>query len=131
MNNLKFRVWDKKLQIFGTVSNIDLEFEEVTFYIDDEEELDTYEFFKNVEIMQSTGLKDKNGKEIFEGDIVAGKFYFAGVGYFDTGEREVIVRNKPVLWEDGKFLCSGFDLSEMNERIEVIGNIYENKELLK
>ena len=111
MNNLKFRVWDKKLQIFGTVSNIDLEFEEVTFYIDDEEELDTYEFFKNVEIMQSTGLK--------------------GVGYFDTGEREVIVRNKPVLWEDGKFLCSGFDLSEMNERIEVIGNIYENKELLK
>lgn len=41
MNNLKFRVWDKKLQIFGTVSNIDLEFEEVTFYIDDDEELET------------------------------------------------------------------------------------------
>ena len=131
MNNLKFRVWDKKLQITGTVSNIDFEYEEVTFCIDDEEELETCQPFEDVELMQSTGLFDKNGVEIFEGDIVVGKFYFAGVGYFDTGEREVIVRNKPVLWEDGKFLCSGFDLSEMNECIKVIGNIYENKELLR
>ena len=131
MNNLKFRAWDKKLQILGTVSNIDFEFEEVTFYIDDEEELDTCQPFEDVVLMQSTGLKDKNGVEIFEGDIVVGKFYFAGVGYFDTGEREVIVRNKPVLWEDGKFLCSGFDLSEMNECIKVIGNIYKNKKLIE
>ena len=131
MDNLKFRVWDKKLQITGTVSNIDFEYEEVTFCIDDEEELETCQPFEDVELMQSTGLFDKNGVEIFEGDIVVGKFYFAGVGYFDTGEREVIVRNKPVLWEDGKFLCSGFDLSEMNECIKVIGNIYENKELLR
>lgn len=131
MNNFKFRVWDKKLQILETVSNIDLEFEEVTFYIDDDKDLETCRQFEDVEIMQSTGLLDKNGKEIFEGDIVSGEFYFAGVGYFDTGERDVVVKDKPILWEDGKFVCCGFDLSEMNENIEVIGNIYENKELLE
>lgn len=88
MNNLKFRVWDKKLQILGTVSNIDFEFEEVTFYIDDEEELDTYEFFKNVEIMQSTGLKDRNGVEIFEGDIVNCGYLFTGSPFDELDEYE-------------------------------------------
>lgn len=131
MNNLKFRVWDKKLQITGTVSNIDFEYEEVTFYIDDEEELETCQPFEDVVLMQSTGLYDKNGVEIFEGDIVKGEFYFAGVGYFDTGERDVIVKDKPVLWEDGKFVCCGFDLSKMNEEVEIIGNIYEDKELIE
>lgn len=129
MNNLNFRVWDKKLKLLGNVSYIDFESKHLMYYFDEETEL--YANFQDVEIMQSTGLFDKNGVEIYEGDIVAGKFYFAGVGYFDTGEREVIVRNKPVLWEGGKFVCCGFDLSEMNECIKVIGNIYKNKELLR
>ena len=130
MNNLKFRVWDKKLKLLGNVSYIDFKSKKMIYH-NHNGLFNYYVNFEDVEIMQSTGLFDKNGKEIFEGDIVVGKFYFAGVGYFDTGEREVIVRNKPVLWEDGKFLCSGFDLSEMNECIKVIGNIYKNKELLR
>lgn len=129
MNNLKFKAWDKKLKLLGDVSNIDFDIKSLIYFSDKNAEF--YANFEDAEIMQSTGLFDKNGKEIFEGDIVVGKFYFAGVGYFDTGERDVIVRNKPVLWEDGKFLCSGFDLSEMNECIKVIGNIYKNKELLR
>lgn len=71
MNNLKFRVWDKKLQISGTVSNIDFEYEEVTFYIDDEEELETCQPFEDVVLMQSTGLKDKNGVEFEAGQKIA------------------------------------------------------------
>lgn len=136
MNNLKFRVWDKRLQIFGTVSNIDFEFEEVTFYIDDEEGLETCQPFEDVEIMQSTGLKDKNGKEIFEGDIVNCGYLFTGSPF---EEEDYYTEDIGVV----KFVNCGFnikfkndtnlfiDVMESCEDIEVIGNIYENKELLK
>ncbi|WP_461467073.1 YopX family protein [Parvimonas micra] len=144
MNNLKFRAWDKKLQILGTVSDIDFEFEEVTFYIDDEEELDTCQPFEDVEIMQSTGLFDKNGVEIFEGDIVE----FPELYDFYDFEEGVTVNVASVVkkgsyitldnfvYEDGiteteldNHECTFDDLDFKN--FEVIGNIYEDKELLE
>lgn len=144
MNNLKFRVWNKKLQIFGTVSNIDFEFEEVTFYIDDEEELETCQPFEDVEIMQSTGLFDKNGVEIFEGDIVE----FPELYDFYDFEEGVTVNVASVVkkgsyitldnfvYEDGiteteldNHECTFDDLDFKN--FEVIGNIYEDKELIE
>lgn len=128
MNNLKFRVWDKKLQIFGTLSNIDFEFEEVTFYIDDEEELDTCQPFEDVELMQSTELFDKNGKEIFEGDIVQyldGEYSFVGV--VENSAFGIYAKNK---YDNYSFE----DFADENTKeadVVVIGNIYENKELLE
>ena len=71
-----------------------------------------------LEIMQFTGVRDKLGKEIYEGDIV--RLYFKGRGY------EVHVVEffsgifKPLDWIDNEDFI----------RIEVIGNIYENPELL-
>lgn len=136
MNNLKFRVWDKKLQILGTVSNIDLEFEEVTFYIDDDEELDTCQPLKDVELMQSTGFHDKNGVEIFEGDIINSGYFFKGSPFEEDDEYE---EEKGVV----TFFNCGFNIEFKNhinlfidiilscEDLEVIGNIYENKELLE
>ena len=123
MNNLKFRAWDKKIQILGTVSNIDFEYEEVTFYIDDEEELDTCQPLKDVEIMQSTGLFDKNGKEIYEGDVVTGVF---------LENHEVVWREIRGCWLIQPLRTIGFiDLAKFNRKLEVIGNIYEDKELLE
>lgn len=128
MNNLKFRAWDKKLQILGTVSNIDFEFEEVTFYIDDEEELDTCQPFKDVELMQSTGLKDKNGKEIFEGDIVEhldGEYSF--VGFVKNSIFGIYVKDE---YDNYRFE----DFADENTKeadVVILGNIYENKELLE
>lgn len=128
MNNLKFRAWDKKLQILGTVSNIDFDFEEVTFYIDDEEELDVSQTFKDVEIMQSTGLFDKNGVEIFEGDIVQyldGEYSFVGVVEYSAFG--IFAKNK---YDNYNFE----DFADENTKkadVVVIGNIYENKELLR
>lgn len=124
MNNLKFRVWDKKLQIIGTVSNIDFEYEEVTFYIDDEEELETCQPFEDVVLMQSTGLFDKNGKEIFEGDIVRNT-HTGSVGrvhwcVHNTGFFYYVEKDK-----------KDYTVFRAKYNLEVIGNIYENKEKIE
>ncbi|MBF1053691.1 MAG: hypothetical protein HXL14_02285 [Parvimonas sp.] len=148
MNNLRFRVWDKKLQKFGTVSNIDLEFEEVTFYTDDEEGLEICQPFEDVEIMQSTGLFDKNGKEIFIGDIVKFPDLY-GFYDFEGGLTSVDGLNVASVVKKGNCITldnfagkDGFTERELEnyectfddldfKNFEVIGNIYENKELLE
>ena len=88
------------------------------------------------ELMQYTGLKDKNGKEIYEGDII--RFYFdADNGYSDTSEdgdfTEMI---DTVGFSKGAFMfvnnvvnASALARSH-NKHSEIIGNIYENPELL-
>ena len=127
MNNLKFRVWDKKLQITGTVSNIDLEYEEVTFYIDDEEELETCQSFEDVVLMQSTGLFDKSGIEIFEGDILTDEGNFEN-DYWDyaTIEFDKTDYTYYIHWK-GEEVCE--NITDCY-KYTVTGNIYENKELL-
>jgi len=71
-------------------------------------------------LMQYTGLKDKNGKEIYEGDIVRHAT--------DEGVYKVI-------FEDGGFYVKNlfeYDFQTINEYpLEVIGNIFEDKHLLK
>jgi uncharacterized phage protein (TIGR01671 family) len=71
-------------------------------------------------ISQYTGLKDKKGKEIYEGDILRGEFY----GYpFDCIETFTVKWHKA----DAGFLANYFN----NAKCEVIGNIFDNPELLE
>ena len=109
MREIKFRSFDLDRKI--------MDFFDLDTY--DEETNDVYGT-----IQQYTGLKDKNGKEIYEGDVIKYNFY---------GE-EYITLN--VIFSAGCFEVDGAwysnCLSELvSSEIEIIGNIYENTELLK
>ena len=81
--------------------------------------------FDDIELMQSTGLHDKNGKEIFEGDIVK----MAKDVYSDPTYYEVIRhRGGAYRLESNQHGC---ELWLRHTICEVIGNIYENPELLE
>ena len=94
------------------------------------------QFIDENTIGQYTGLKDENGKEIYEGDIIEFS-YDMFVGNFDT----FIAKGK-VVFEEGAFYVEVFEnerttkdeeylLYSINlDTIEVIGNIYDNPELL-
>lgn len=79
----------------------------------------------DINLMQSTGLKDKDGQEIFEGDILYGYDGedFWEIVEFDTEEGKWIRKD---IWYNSKL-----GLSENNEFMEIVGNIYENPELLE
>ena len=133
MREYKFRAWDKeyeKMTYFDDedydyrpplVFRLDQVFKKDSNY-DDYEDFEYNDITDSVEIMQYTGLHDKNGKEIYEGDIV--KSFFV-----DTDEAgNEIYKYYIIEVKYDEVLCSYKIDKFMN--LEVIGNIYENKELL-
>ena len=81
-----------------------------------------------ITLMQYTGLKDKNNKEIYEGDIVRRNVYTVA-----SGKTEM---SKPyeIIWDDEKagfeYKTDGYQSGLFYEVHEIIGNIYENPDLL-
>lgn len=85
---------------------------------------DNWRLHQNFELMQFTGLHDKNGVEIYEGDIMQDHNGFGVVEWHSSAFR-VNYRNGYAKWFYDYTLKGEF------ESIEVIGNIYQHPELLK
>lgn len=122
----KFRALDRLTGKMFPVGIIDYSIQSV--YIEEPNGLYGERDFDEVELMQSTGLFDKNGKEIYEDDIVR-------ITLTD-GFRYVVGEDGAVKYKLGAFyILNGLDeylISDFYiDDIEVVGNIYENPELLK
>jgi uncharacterized phage protein (TIGR01671 family) len=88
---------------------------------------DVYVHCENASLMQFTGLHDKNGKEIYEGDIVAVSFPESNVN--NIYEIKFFLTTCSFGLKSKSYHSTG--LLNIEEYYEVIGNIYENPELLK
>lgn len=84
--------------------------------------------------MKSTGLKDKNGKFIYEGDIIKGYFNDSDSGGTYFRIMTVVYEEKLAAFgfKDSKNYCEFLTTVDFEQQdYEIIGNIYENPELLK
>lgn len=139
MREIKFQAFVKPISIFANrqvgfmidVSEID--FDE-RYVVDDDGGV---YYFDEIELVQYTGLKDKNGVEIYEGDIVQMlERTINGAEFIHICQ---VFQHESGLWRmEGTCASSGIKLPKTNmglhsnqKRVEVIGNIYENPELLK
>lgn len=134
---IKFRVWDKtsdSMLYQDDFERVELDTKNKMVTLIAEEESDKshyvldYEDGIEAEILQYTGLKDKNGKEIYEGDILINTNK-SKLNLGIENQKYLIVYR--ALGFDLKPLFKGMALKFNYTDLELIGNIYENQELLE
>ncbi|HEU3262846.1 TPA: hypothetical protein VVF78_001767 [Streptococcus pneumoniae] len=131
----KFRVWVKigKRMVFSDdILAIDYENKEIVTQqvyfengLPDDRDIYCYDF-DEIELMQSTGLRDKNGKEVFIGDIVKCTRGCLHEVYLEKEYGGTYIGGMPAIYLKG--LLSGYAWTEDEE---IIDNVYENPELLE
>ena len=126
----RYRAWDrlrKEMNYKVMVGNCDTDDENWTCpIIWIEEKKDWLHFDDYDSIMQSTGLKDKNGKEVFIGDIIKCTRGCLHEVYIEKEYGGTYFGGMPAVYLKG--LREGYAWTEHEE---IIGNIYENRELLE
>ena len=128
MREIKFRAWDKEKKEW--VDDVMIELDGTYDRYGDEDGgkdglwKHQWGISKNIILMQYTGLKEKNGKEIYEGDILT---WYGFGGYVDKPAVKVMKWDKWHYEPANAFI----DIDKGILCYEIIGNIYENPELIK
>jgi hypothetical protein len=117
MRQIKFRVWHKVAKAMSAVATLQFLYDKEGVYAVD-----------NIDFMQFTGLQDKTGKDIYEGDLLMVK---------DSRICEVVFHSCAGCWDlilrnaISSLPIGAVSPASYQYHTEVIGNIYENPELLK
>lgn len=141
MRELKFRAWHKPYNEMCEVASLWFNYDgTLRTVVIIENMFNDQKVVKadDVIVEQHTGLKDKNGKEIYEGDILKWKCH-REIVEGGVEEIEIIEKIAKVYWEEGdaSFVVGhwlrqlGRLVNEDKNEAEVIGNIHENPELLE
>lgn len=140
MKITKFRIYDDIDKKMYPVSKINFDTGEVFYYDDPDLPFPTVRRVKieKTDLMQFTGMLDKKGKEIYEGDIVKKEFY---INYEDHYKSDEYIGH--IVFENGTFLIKDEikkvnrilgpleDFTEDFKHLEVIGNVYKNPYMLE
>lgn len=129
MREIKFRAWDKENKRMLPVDYMKLDFGKVPYvngetFSKDDGWFDYELWYDEFELMQYTGIKDKNGTEIYESDIIEFLTYDGEIPM-----AQVVFERFAFKALDIEDECCEYDFDDLMD-IEVIGNIYENHELL-
>jgi hypothetical protein len=120
MREIKFRAWDTIEKGMWTV--VGIEWHTDTVYLRDDTHCVQERMLHKMTLMPFTGLYDKNGKEIYEGDIVK------------LVNKDGIKHITEIKWHNGRYVTDTWMMfadTLVLHKCEVIGNIYENSELIQ
>lgn len=125
MREIKFRAWDKELKNWADYA---IAYDRLSFLDENTGWWKTDKEGERFTLCQYTGLKDKNDREIYEGDIVKAVVFSKWIGVAKYSDK-----NQAFVFEciDKNYRGNIVFMSQFDQGFKILGNIYENPEMLE